>query len=327
MTKDNDILLDGEFSLDGPISLSGKTNVEEEYSNDYSKLNEAEISGKINEFIRFMMNEPVWKVNSEVYADMAMYLAGCYHQEYRHSYYNISAEIYAYWDRSEEQLNNLTSNIETLKKIIMKTHKNDELVLKGMNKFFDHVMLEIVRLTDHQKNINNINNIIDKFREDSNSSFKKQDLSILQTVANFENKFGEANKIIEEQKTEMEDIAKSAKKLKKKVKTVYSQFVSILGIFSAIVIVFFGGTTVFSSVLTNIHEAKWNQIGFGISFVGLILFNIIFMFLYILSKYLDVTISTKEFSSKKYTIFKWIDKYPYVFWFNFFCLLIMFLCT
>ena len=125
----------------------------------------------------------------------------------------------------------------------------------------------------------------------------------------------------------IDEISKSAKKLKKKVNNVYSQFVSILGIFTAIVIVFFGGISVFSDVLTNIHLAKWYQIGFGLSFVGIIMFDIIFMFLYILSRIVDTPISTKEESDKKFALFRWIDKYPYLFWFNFLCFAVMLICA
>ena len=195
-------------------------------------------------------------------------------------------------------------------------HKNEGMykkAIKGVDELYDHIMLEIVRITDHKKNLDRINEIIDQFKQESTDSFKKQDISLIQTVAEFENRFREADKL--------------SKKLKKKVNNVYSQFVSILGIFTAIVIVFFGGVSVFSDVLTNIHQAEWYQIGFGISFVGIVMFDIIFMFLYILSKLVGMPISTKEESDKKIAVFRWIDKYPYLFWFNFLCFIIMFICA
>lgn len=298
MSDKTNVFVDGEV-------LEKKSNDEKENEN-----NESEISGKINEFIRLMMDSSTQDMDPDKFADMAMYLAQCYHNHYRHSYYNISAEIYTHWkdgERKEQKLNNLASNVEKLKEIIVnKTHKNDELVKKGIQKFYDHIMLEIVRLVDQQRSIDNLNKIIEDFGHKSESSFHTQEISLAQTVGEFENRFGEAEK-------RTNDLKKATEKTKKKVKNLYSQFISVLGIFTAIVIVFFGGASIFSDVLINIHQAKWYQIGFSIAFVGLVLFDIIFMLLYILSKFMETPICTKEGSAREFFLVRWIERYPYVF--------------
>ncbi len=301
MAEDKDIL----FNTTGPDT--------DDICNTNEKNEELEISGEINQFIRFMMDDNFKSIDIAKYTDMALCLVEAYESGYEYSYYNVSAEIYAHWDMNEQQLINLTSNIESLKQIMHKNEGMYKKAIKGVDELYDHIMLEIVRITDHKKNLDRINEIIDQFKQESTDSFKKQDISLIQTVAEFENRFREADKL--------------SKKLKKKVNNVYSQFVSILGIFTAIVIVFFGGVSVFSDVLTNIHQAEWYQIGFGISFVGIVMFDIIFMFLYILSKLVRMPISTKEESDKKIAVFRWIDKYPYLFWFNFLCFIIMFICA
>ncbi|MCI5954120.1 MAG: hypothetical protein MRZ49_06035, partial [Lachnospiraceae bacterium] len=295
--KDN-VFLDGEVQGD---------NSDKNISNE---LNDSEVSGKINEFIRYMMDSNMQEIDSERFADMAMYLSECYHNNYRHSYYNISAEIYTHWkevERDEQNLINLATNVESLRNIIVnKTHKNDNLVKKGIQKFYDHIMLEYVRLLDQQKSLDNLNMIITDFRHDSMKLLKEQDISLSQTVAEFENKFGEA-----ESKTN--ELKKETQKTKRKVKNIYSQFVSILGIFTAIVIVFFGGTSIFSSALSNIHEAQWQQLGFGIALIGMVLFDIIFMFLYILSKLIEVPIFREDSNERSRVPLRWIQKCPYIF--------------
>lgn len=315
MAEDKDILLN---TAENDIS-----DISEESGNNVG----LEILGEINQFIRFMMDDNFANIDVEKYTDMALYLVDAYEHGYKYSYYNVSAEIYAHWDMNDQQLINLTSNIESLKQIIHKNERIYKKALKGVDELYDHIMLEIVRITDNKKNLDRINEIIDQFKKESADSFEKQDVSLIQTVAEFENKFREADKSFSRQNSDINEISKRAKKLKKKVNNVYSQFVSILGIFTAIVIVFFGGVSVFSDVLTNIHQAEWYQIGFGVSFVGIIMFDIIFMFLYILSKLVGTPISTKEESDKKIALFRWIDKYPYLFWFNFLCFVIMFICA
>ncbi len=331
MDENKGLLLDEnateEQSVDTKITL--------EEIGDSIPQNAAEIAGQINELVVYMMDNSLLEADTNEFANRVAYLFECYSVGYRHSYYNVSATIYSHWNENHKQFDNLVTWMEILKEII-EEHRGDlgENVTKSVNKFYDHIMLEIVRMTDHQKKVDNINQIIESFRTENEKAFGNQELSLQQTVAEFENKFGEAEvkignastKISEIEKN-VEKISEKANKAKKKVKDVYSQFVSILGIFSAIVIVFFGGTSVFTSMLTNIHEAEWYEIGMGASAVGLILFDIIFMFLYILSKYLEVPIGTKENSDKKNMIFKWIDKYPYVFLFNFFCILVFVVCA
>lgn len=299
------------------------------------ELNEAEIAGQINIFLRYMMDTALIEVDSSYCVKQVLYLAEQYAKGYRHSYYNISAEIYTHWEKKEERLNNLTNNVEVLNVFIseQKGLCEREGVAKGFRKLYDHVMLEIVRLTDYQKNINELNSVIIDFKKESEKTFQEHGISLDQTIAEFSNKYLETSEKLEklnhkylETFEELDKVEKDAKKIKKKVKSAYSQFVSILGIFAAVIIVFFGGASVFSNVLTNIHEAKWYQVGFGVSFVGLVMFDIVFMFLYILSKLLDTPISTKEESDKKGYLYRCFDKYPYLFLFNVFCLMIMVIC-
>lgn len=235
MAEDKDIL----FNTTGSDA--------DDVSNSNEKNEELEISGEINQFIRFMMDDNFKSINIAKYTDMAFDLVAAYESGYKYSYYNVSAEIYAHWDMNEQQLINLSSNIESLKHIMHTNERMYKKAIKGIDELYDHIMLEIVRITDHKKNLDRINEIIDQFKQESADSFKKQDVSLIQTVAEFENRFREADESFSRQNSEINEISKNAKKLKKKVNNVYSQFVSILGIFTAIVIVFFGGVSVFST--------------------------------------------------------------------------------
>lgn len=119
-------------------------------------------------------------------------------------------------------------------------------------------------------------------------------------------------------------------------KGIYSQFVAVLGIFSAIIIVFFGGASVFSEIFKNLKELRWYEIGIGVSFTGIVLFDIIFMFLYILSKLINRSISamprdekgneSKDISNKNIITRVW-KRYPYVICGNVLLLCIIIVCV
>ncbi|MCI8741473.1 MAG: hypothetical protein HFG63_02385 [Lachnospiraceae bacterium] len=115
---------------------------------------------------------------------------------------------------------------------------------------------------------------------------------------------------------------KKTKNLKRRVEDAYSQFVAILGIFSAVVLVFFGGMTAFSALFANLHQIGRFKLVFITSLVGMIIFDLVFMFLYILAKLLDRRIGSVPMSGMP-TADTLLDRlrrvwllYPYVVVFN-----------
>ncbi|NEZ47943.1 hypothetical protein FDF74_12200 [Clostridium niameyense] len=121
-----------------------------------------------------------------------------------------------------------------------------------------------------------------------------------------------------------------------------SGIVSVLGIFSAIVMVFFGGLNIFSSIMSNLaYISKFRVIFMG-SLVSMTMFDVIFLLLYSISKILGKNIGTslwppkilykndyqyrKECSkyenASRYGIKKIFIRYPIVFVFNVFMIII-----
>ena len=115
---------------------------------------------------------------------------------------------------------------------------------------------------------------------------------------------------------------KKTKNLKRRVEDAYSQFVAILGIFSAVVLVFFGGMTAFSALFANLHQIGRFKLVFITSLVGMIIFDLVFMFLYILARLLGRRIGSASVPGMQavdtpwgYLRRVWLQ-YPYVVVFN-----------
>lgn len=102
-----------------------------------------------------------------------------------------------------------------------------------------------------------------------------------------------------------------------RINNIYSEFISILGIFSAIVLIYFGGTSIISNVITMINTVIIFKSILICLISGLVIFNIIFMFLYFLSKILDRSISAVNYSVGYYDIFERFKlRYPIIFHVN-----------
>lgn len=164
----------------------------------------------------------------------------------------------------------------------------DRELVKNVRKFLDHTNLEISR-------INYINAI-------------EQRMNI--TDESIGNRIIDIN-------TQVDDAAKGVDELKEKVHSSYSDFVSILGIFSAIVLVFFGGTSIFGNVISSMQETDIEKTILICSITGLVVFDIIFMFIYFLAKLLNRNIAaTTEWVSYEPIFVRFSKRYPIVFWFN-----------
>lgn len=215
--------------------------------------------------------------------------------------------------------------LENLRKIQVSLNesKNDEEDAKRVFKLIDHITLELNRTKYNSKNFSEMQ--VSAMNFVLNNAMKEIKTS------NDELRLEQKQKIDEE----VEEFRKETKGLKGKVEDSYTQFVAILGIFSAIVMVFFGGMTAFSSLFTTMQYISRYKLVFITTLVGMLIFNFIFMFFYILAKLLGREICSSEtsISTSKKGIYKWMNnvwsKYPYIIIFNitvFSIMILSFIC-
>lgn len=172
-------------------------------------------------------------------------------------------------DKNKDLISNEIDNIKFDTKYSESSFNVDKLI-KNLEKLSDHIELEntrIIRFERGQEKI--LSNNINKFNEMQRQS---QD-SMKQNAEKIEEKMG-------------------------------NTVISILGIFSAIIIAFFGGLNVLGNIFTYIPDSSVSiyRLIFMSCLTGLIVFNTIFMLLHFISKMLDRNMG-------KYCSYNIIDKF------------------
>lgn len=229
----------------------------------------------------------------------------------RHKYSEISSYL-----METDDIEYLLENLKNIQKRLGEFPENDSTSIKVF-KLIDHITLELNRTKYNSKSfmdmqLASMNAVLSDATKKISSTVKELRQEQAQKI-NFE---------IEEFRSETED-------LKEKVNDAYSQFVSILGIFSAVVLVFFGGMTAFSAIFANMQNINRFKLAFITALVGMIIFNLVFMFLYILAKLLgrEIVASKASEVTGKFIFIKWIKRvwgrYPYMIMFNITMLAIM----
>ncbi|MCI9101813.1 MAG: hypothetical protein HFG47_00640 [Lachnospiraceae bacterium] len=229
----------------------------------------------------------------------------------RHKYSEVSSYLMETAD-----IEYLLENLRRIQKRLGES-KEDELTSIKVFKLIDHITLELNRTKYNSKNFTDMQ--IASMNVVLGEATKK----ISSTVEELRQE--QAQKI----NLEIEEFRSETEELKEKVNDSYSQFVSILGIFSAIVLVFFGGMTAFSSIFANMQNINRFKLAFITALVGMIIFNLIFMFLYVLAKLLgrEIVASTASEVGGKFKFINWVKRiwgrYPYMLMFNITMLVIM----
>lgn len=225
-----------------------------------------------------------------------------YEHKKRHSYSQISSTIYHNIDnillQNETALEDLKNNCDEVCRIGTSGEVSED-VKKGFAKFNDHVKLEITRISDQlrrNKQFDSMLKITKKEAIETNEKELKKSLRQIRSTS-----------------------GSVIKRMNKINDNIFAQIVSILGIFSAIIFVFFGGTQLFSNALTGIHELDKQDVGilgFVISLIGLIMFDIIFMLLYVISVICGKPLSADKGIHSQCYLEKLYKKFPFLIWMN-----------
>lgn len=182
-------------------------------------------------------------------------------------------------------------------------------------KIKDHITLEELRMDYLKKTrVNEIEKAL------NNSQIKNKDI-----IENY-------NKILKG----LENTDSELENQKKSVEGLNSQIISVIGIFSAIVITFFGGAELFSNALNTMNEVSKYRLLAVVLLISIVMFNTIFMLFNFISKLTEKEIASKACLGHRYdsekcsncsiksNVFKCVlRKYPILFVFNLIAILLL----
>lgn len=153
-----------------------------------------------------------------------------YEGEYRHKYSKITTIILNSTRDKEQAFMTLAQNIRTLKEI--QDNKEVESIKPKLEKLYDHMNLECIRLQDFDEKMSRVKDVSIKLEDDLNKNYKK---------------------------------------LSEELNKQQTQYITILGIFASIVLTFVGGLAFSTSVLSNIDKANAYRLVFVMAFMALFL--------------------------------------------------------
>ncbi len=151
-----------------------------------------------------------------------------YEGEYKHKYSKITTIILNSTRDKEQAFMMLTQNIKTLKEI--QDNKEVESIKPKLEKLYDHMNLECIRLQDFDEKMSRVKDVSIKLEDDLNKNYKK---------------------------------------LSEELNKQQTQYITILGIFASIVLTFVGGLAFSTSVLSNIDKANAYRLVFVMAFIAL----------------------------------------------------------
>lgn len=203
--------------------------------------------------------------------------------EFRHSYSIISSCMEGY---NPDQLDSLPVYLDRIIVFAETQSDNEEVrrVTKSVRKLLDHIELECVRL-------NRMSQV--KHYADEAKSIQAAAMMLNQSTK------------------------EAGKRLDERVDGFHEQSITILGIFSAVVVGFMSGLSMFTSGFNKLTEVDLYVVCFYSVLVGIIVFDILFMLIFFIAKISGHSIARDVPPSRNW-MFSTIHRYPYIYCFHFF---------
>ncbi len=225
----------------------------------------------------------------------AIIFKSLYTEGFRHTYSEFFPLIVKV--SKEGTLEFLSNNLQELRNLVEKDYVDGEKEFEGLYK-------PLLKLTDH------INLEIARYSYYCTSEEKVKDLE----------------KSTVELQQDLKNATEELKVAEKKVSTMQTELIAVLSIFAAIVLAFSGSITFIGNVFSNLNIAPFFKTTFFVLLCGFIVFNTIFVLMYIVSKItgrniyarcnsLDCTCKEGKVPKCR-SVTRLRKRLPYVFWTN-----------
>lgn len=190
-----------------------------------------------------------------------------YEDGYRHKYSDIHSILLVL---SPEERDYLSESLRTIFDETSKEFKSKEKI----KKLWDHIQLENMRSSELREYAN-----IAKSFTDNADSYSKLEKEMIKRISTAQ--------------SSVDNLNSDLHKIKEDIKNSGTQSITILGIFSGIVMAFTGGLSFIASSLQNINAISMYRLVFVILILGVTIFNIIFMLIYTIGKITGIYIGSK----------------------------------
>lgn len=251
---------------------------------------------KLNEYIRELSEHCF---NADEIRDIFQKLSLIYKDEFRHQYSEFFPLLIEMEEEEKEYC--IAYLLDNLSEIC------NYIELNNADNRFDKIYYSIFKLKDHL-NLECARYCISTSNQEQIKSLEKQIT------------------------TSTEALCKANKELKRanlKLRNVQTELIAVLSIFSAIVVTFSGSMSFIGGALQGMENAPFAKTMFFVSLCGFIVFNLIYLMLYIVSKITERNIYAKcktldcSCKEKCNGFMKIYHRLPYVFWTN--CMLLFLL--
>ena len=262
-------------------------------------------------------------------------------------------------DSSQKALNDIL--FELSKKLhddeVIETYvvKLNDIYAKGFRHFYSHFFALITRIVDERQStgletlLENLQIIQQKLFEKSStdSSFKETSKSIDKVYdhlnlevsrwneyAASQSELGSIKNQITETELALHDAVLNLEEAKDKAASLQTEIITVLSIFSAIVIATVGSFSYISSALAGMQNTHIFKSSIIVLISGILIFNTIALLMYLIAKITgrsiyaacetpDCTCTNKKGKIKCWGITRIRRRLPYIFWFNILFLLLM----
>lgn len=180
-------------------------------------------------------------------------LQGIYRDGFRHWYSDVFSIVARVYHDNSDAARLLSNNIKDIYQAVNQNEENGEDTLelrKSVKKLYDHVNLDVARMQDTEKQFKEWDRAQDSERR----------------------KLGDRVEALSEK---AESMRQKAESMQRKAENMQKDYITILGIFAAILITFVAGMTFSSSILNNIDKASIYRLTFVMLMIALMLFNLL----------------------------------------------------
>lgn len=236
---------------------------------------------------------------------MAIKLKTLYSDNFRHNYsefFPLIVEISK--DENEYNLDFLSTNLEESRALVERDYITGEKEFKGLymplSKLSDHINLEIGRYNYYSKSEQQVKDL----------EKRNQTLQV-----------------------ELKNATNALKSAQNTVSTMQTELISVLSIFAAIVLAFSGSLSFIGNALNGMSSTSFFKATFFVLLCGMVVFNLIFLMMYIVGKITGRNIYARCESEncscgengkpKCGGITRVRKRLPYIFWVNLVLLILM----